>query len=214
MIAIQKTLVSEEIIEEHFTCDLEKCKGGCCVDGDAGAPLDNSELPVFDTLFESVKPYMTSDGIAAIKKSGMYVFDKDDNEFVTPLILRSNKEIEAQRNSRDVHERARAGKKECAYTYFDNGIAKCAIEKAYFENKTSFRKPVSCHLYPIRITKTKEYDAVNYDRWTVCAPACSLGKKTKIPVFEFVKDALLRKYGEAWLTELRKAAEYIMSKKR
>ncbi len=186
MIIIENTLVSDDVVERHFVCNLNACKGACCVAGDSGAPLDYEETDVLENIYEKVKPYMTPQGIAAVEQFGKYMIDSD-GEFVTPLV---------------------EGNKECAYTIFENGIALCGIEKAYRNGDIEFYKPISCHLYPIRIKKGPEYDAVNYDRWEVCAPACPNGKKLGVRVFEFVKSALLRKYGEAWYEQLEGAAAF------
>ncbi len=192
MLAIGETLVSEEVIEKKFVCDLNACKGACCVKGDYGAPLEDAELPVLDKIYEKVKPYMSPDGIKAVEKQGKYVL-YDKKEWVTPLIKG----------------------RECAYTFFEKGIAKCAIEKAYYEDKIDFKKPISCHLYPIRINKMKSgVEAVNYDKWKICDPACSLGATLQVPVFKFLKDSLTRKYGEEWYKQLEIAAEHYPTKKK
>ena len=191
MIAIGKTLVSLDVIEEQFVCDLQKCKGECCIAGDSGAPLEESELQEIDKYFEVVKPYLQPEAIESIEKLGQYLVDSD-NDWVTPL----------------VH-----GHRECAYTVFENGIAKCSFEKAYLEGKIPWRKPISCHLYPIRITKLKSYDAINYDRWDICGDACKLGKNLKVPVYKFLKDSLIRKYGEEWYEQLTIAAQMLEEKK-
>jgi hypothetical protein len=133
-----------------------------------------------------VKPYMTPQGVKAVEQFGKYMIDSD-GEFVTPLV---------------------EGNKECAYTIVENGIALCGIEKAYRNGDIDFYKPISCHLYPIRIKKTTEYDALNYNRWDVCAPACYNGKKLGVRVFEFLKNALVRKYGEEWYKQLEGAANF------
>lgn len=189
MIPIGNTLVSDEIIKEKFVCDLNKCKGACCVEGESGAPLEEEELEILERIYDDVKPYLTKEGIKAIEKKGCYHKDSD-GDWVTPLIK---------------------AKGACAYTIFDpdasGGIAQCGIEKAYREGKTDFQKPVSCHLYPVRITKYKEYDAVNYHEWEICAPACKLGKQLKVPVYVFLKDSLVRKYGISWYEELKLAAD-------
>lgn len=186
MIAIDNTLVSEDILEKKFVCDLNACKGACCVAGDSGAPLDKEELDVLDSVVEKVKPYMTKKGLKAIEKSGAYVVD-GEGDFTTTLV---------------------APGEECAFVYFDEqNIAKCAIEKAYLEKKINWQKPISCHLYPIRIKKTKTYDAVNYDRWEVCKPACSCGEKLNVPVYKFLKTPLIRKYGNKWFKQLEQAAK-------
>jgi len=184
MIAIGNTLISEEIIEKKFVCDLASCKGACCVKGDYGAPLEDNEIEILDRIYDAVEPYIPESGRAAIKKQGKYLrYEK--KEWVTPLVKG----------------------KECAYTIFENGIAKCAIEKAYYDGKVDWKKPISCHLYPIRINKHRSgLDAVNYDRWSICNPACKLGESLKVPVFKFLKEALVRKYGEKWYNELELAA--------
>src|SRR5436190_20602469 len=186
MLAIKDTLVSEELIEKRFACDLQACKGACCVKGDYGAPLEEEELMMLEMVYDDVKPYLSKEGRDAIKKHGKYLL-YEGNEYVTPLIEG----------------------RECAYTIFEKGIAKCGIEKAYFEGKINFRKPVSCHLYPVRINKMKNsVEAVNYDKWSICKPACKLGDSLKVPLFKFLKESLTRKYGEAWYKELELVAEH------
>lgn len=181
MIAIQQTLVSLDLVEKEFVCDLNACKGACCIAGVSGAPLTQSELPVLESIYKKVKPYLTERGKQAIDKQGRYLVD-GDGEYVTPLIN---------------------GNEECAYTIYDeNNVAKCGIEKAYFDGKINFRKPISCHLYPVRIKKYKDYEAVNYEKWSVCKAACKLGAQLKVPVYKFVKDALIVNYGQNWYDEL------------
>ncbi|MFM7217259.1 MAG: DUF3109 family protein [Bacteroidota bacterium] len=186
MIAIGETLVSEDVIEKKFVCDLNACKGACCVKGDYGAPLEVDELEVFDTIYSKVKPYMTPDGIAAVEKQGRYL-KYETGEWVTPLIKG----------------------RECAYTYFDaDGTAKCAVEKAYLEGDIDYKKPISCHLYPIRVNvQRNKLEAVNYDRWSICKPACKLGEQLQVPVYKFLKEPLVRKYGKKWYSALEKAAK-------
>lgn len=189
MIAIDNTLVSEDILEKKFVCDLNACKGACCVAGDSGAPLDKEELEKLDGVLDAVKPYMTKKGLKAVEKSGTYVVD-GDGDYTTTLV---------------------APGEECAFVYFDEqNIAKCAIEKAYLEKKIDWQKPISCHLYPIRIKKTKTYDAVNYDRWSVCKPACTCGEKLNVPVYKFLKTPLIRKYGNSWYKQLEQAAKLFL----
>jgi hypothetical protein len=191
MINIDKSLVSLAAIEEKFTCDIKKCKGACCVLGESGAPLLEDEVAVLEKIFPLIKDYLQPKGVEAIEKLGIFVIDADD-DLVTPLI----------------------DGKECAFTTFDkNGIAKCGIEKAWEDGKVSFRKPLSCHLYPIRIHKYKVYDAVNYDKWSICKPAELLGEKTCLPVYQFVKDALVRKYGADWFLNLETVAKEYLSQK-
>lgn len=180
MIQIDDKIVSLEVLREEFTCNLTACKGACCVEGDAGAPLTDEELEIIETEYPNFKDFLRPEGRESVENQGTYIKDVD-GEWVTPL---------------------RDGK-ECAYTVFDGkGMALCGIELAWKEGKTSFRKPISCHLYPIRTRKYKEFEAVNYERWHIGSDACVLGKELKMPVYQFAKDALIRKYGEAWYEAL------------
>ncbi len=180
MITIQGTMVSEEIIEKNFVCELNACKGACCVEGDAGAPLESTEVNRLSSLYPVIKAFLREEGIKAIEAVGTHVVDLE-GDYTTPCV---------------------DGNKECAYTVFESGKAQCGIEKAYLAGAIPFRKPISCHLYPIRITQYPEFDVLNYDRWSICSPACSLGDALKIPIYVFLKEALLRKYGEEWYEEL------------
>src|SRR5258708_6135095 len=154
MMKVGDILVSDDIKEVEFVCHLEKCKGACCVEGDLGAPLEDSELDIMEEIQDQVKPYLTKEGIQSIKKHGAYILD-EDGDHSTPTI---------------------AGK-ECAYAHYDeNGILKCGIEQAYLDGKIAFRKPISCHLYPIRVTRKKDFEAVNYHKWSICSAACSYGQ--------------------------------------
>ncbi|HEY4873967.1 MAG TPA: DUF3109 family protein [Puia sp.] len=186
MIAIDNILVSDLIVEEQFVCDLNKCKGGCCEEGDAGAPLEDDELDWLNEVYERVKPYLTSEGIKAIEQKGRYQYHKEFG-WVTPTI---ENEI-------------------CAYGHYDkNGIIKCGIEQAYYDGKINWKKPISCHLYPIKIKKTKEHEMVNYEpREGLCNPGCALGKKLKMPAYVFLKEALIRKYGEDFYGVLEQIAK-------
>lgn len=178
-------LVSDEIVEEQFICDLNKCKGGCCEDGDAGAPLEKAELDQINKNFEKVKPYLTEEGRAAILNQGKYLYDQEFG-WVTPTI----------------------GGKMCAYGIRDSGgIIKCQFEQAYNEGQTDWKKPISCHLFPIRTKKTKSYEMINYEpREGLCSPACALGKKLKVPVYVFLKEPLIRKYGQEFYDVLEQVA--------
>jgi hypothetical protein len=177
MLMIENTLVSEEIFEEQFVCNLNSCKGQCCISGDSGAPLEKHETKLLDEIYPKIKPYLSAESIEEIEKQGTWIID-NEGDFVTPLI---NKE------------------ERCVYVVFDkNQIAKCAIEQAFEAGAVPFKKPISCHLYPIRITKTSEYDLLNYNRWSICADACKLGKELKVPVFRFLKEPLIRKYGQEY----------------
>ncbi len=194
MISIGDVLVSDQVIEENFVCDLIKCKGACCVEGDAGAPLDNKELKEINEAYTSVIPYLSQESKIAIEQQGKYIYDKEF-EWVTPTVNSGM----------------------CAYGITDEkGIVKCGIEQAYNDGKISWKKPLSCHLFPIKIKKSKtgKTDFVNYEpREDLCKAACSLGKKLKVPVHLFLKDALIRKYGNDFYEALCATAEYRASKK-
>lgn len=185
MLEIGKTIVSFDVLEEHFLCDLVKCKGACCVEGDSGAPLTKKEAAEIEKIYPYVEPYMTQEGKTVVETQGTSMFDSD-GDLVTPLV-----------NNR-----------ECAFTFQDEkGITKCAIEKAFIEGKTNFRKPVSCHLFPIRITEYKHFDAVNYQQLDICKPGKECGAGQKLPLYKFLKDPLIRKYGKDWYDQLRIAAD-------
>jgi hypothetical protein len=192
MIAIDNVLLSDEIVQEHFVCDLGKCKGGCCVDGDCGAPLTKDETKILKSIYPKIKPYLSSEYIPEIEKQGTHTTDSEYG-YVTPTI---NGGI-------------------CAYGYTDEaGIVKCGIEKAYKAGAIDFQKPISCHLYPIRILKKRGYEAVNYEpRPSLCSPACKLGDKLKVPVYKFLKDSLIRKYGEEFYEALDAVAKKMASDK-
>ncbi|MDW5289326.1 DUF3109 family protein [Formosa sp. PL04] len=185
MFQIGKTIVSEEIIEKDFLCNLSACKGACCIDGDAGAPLEKEEIKILEDIYPKVKPFLRQKSIDAIEAQGTYI-TTDFGDFETPLIDGAD----------------------CAYVIFDNkGTALCAIEEAYNQGEVTWKKPVSCHLYPVRVKDFTEFSAVNYDRWEICDDACTLGKELGVPVYKFVKEALIRKFGEDWYMELEKVAE-------
>jgi Protein of unknown function (DUF3109) len=180
MIKVGEVLVSDDIKEVEFVCHLEKCKGACCVEGDLGAPLEEDELEIMHSIQKKIKPYLTPEGLKAIEAQGPYILD-EDGDYSTPTI---------------------AGK-ECAYAmYDDKGVLKCGIEQAYLDGKITYRKPISCHLYPIRITKKKGFEAVNYHKWSICSAACSYGKSLQVPLYKFLKDPLVRKYGQSWYDQL------------
>ncbi|MEY2828295.1 MAG: hypothetical protein RIQ33_153 [Bacteroidota bacterium] len=187
MIQIDDKLISEELLTEQFVCNLDKCKGECCVAGDIGAPLDEDETKILEQIYPIVKPYLTAEGIAAIEQQGTWV-SNDEDEFATPMMGHGGA---------------------CVYTIFDNGIAKCGIEKAYLEQKLDWKKPISCHLYPIRISKNKYFEKLNYHRWDICADACKNGKKLKVPVYKFLKEAIERKYGNDFYQQLEATEKYL-----
>lgn len=186
MIAIDNILVSDEVVEKQFVCDLNKCKGGCCVDGDTGAPITQEEANIIEDIYPEIKHLLSPNAIALIEDEGTHTFD-DEYGLVTPSL---NGGI-------------------CAYGYYDElGIVKCAIEHVYKEGKIDFKKPISCHLFPIRITEYESFEAVNYEpRETLCKPACKLGKSLKVPVYQFLKEPLIRKYGEDFYDALDATAK-------
>ncbi len=185
MFQIEKTIVSEEIIDHDFVCNLSACKGACCVDGEYGAPLEEKETEILVDIFPQVKPYLRPEGVQAIMEQGAFV-KGEDGEWETPLVNKS----------------------ECAYVVYDEkGITKCGIEAAYLDGAVDWKKPISCHLYPVRTREYSEFTAVNYHRWEICDPACQLGEELKVPIYKFVKEALIRKFGEAWYAELEEVAQ-------
>jgi len=179
MLQIENTIISLDIIDKKFCCDLSKCKGACCIHGDSGAPLENKEVKILEEIYPEIKPYLRDESINAIEKQGTWVIDKD-NDKVTPLV----------------------DNKECAYTIFEDNVAKCAIEKAFYAGITQFQKPISCHLYPIRLKEYPEFTAINYHCWEICKPAVFNGESLKISVFIFLKNALERKFGTNWYKQL------------
>jgi hypothetical protein len=188
MIEIEGKIISRYIFEKRFVCDLNACKGACCVEGDSGAPLEDHEAEMMEQVFNESIDFMEPDGIEAVKQQGAFVIDSDGDK-VTPLV----------------------NGKHCAFVTFQNGIAQCAIEKAWKAGKTSFKKPISCHLYPIRIHKTKKMEALNYDEWKICAPACTCGSQLNVPVYRFLKEPIIRKYGEQFYHLLEEADQLLNS---
>ncbi|GCD77283.1 hypothetical protein JCM31826_07650 [Thermaurantimonas aggregans] len=187
-VEIDGAVVAEDVMAKEFVCNLARCKGACCVHGDAGAPLEEEETRILEKEFENIKPFLRPEGIRAIEEQGTWLKDPRDGDPVTPLVEG----------------------KECAYVVFDaDGIAKCGIELAWKAGATTFQKPISCHLYPIRITKYKTFEAVNYHRWEICSPACELGAQLKVPVYVFLKSAIIRKYGKEWYQKLDEAAKQL-----
>ncbi len=190
MLQIQDKLISLDVIEKKFKCNLEKCKGACCLHGDSGAPLEEEEKKILNKVFPKIKPYLSSENLKVLKKEGLFYKDKD-GDWVTTLY----------------------NGKQCAFSIIDNDIYFCAIEKAYLDNKINFRKPISCHLYPIRIKKYDTFEAINYDDWEICKPAKYEGINANLYLFQFLKEALIRKYGEGWFNELEIIFEEYISQK-
>jgi hypothetical protein len=194
MIVIEDKIISDDVIEQQFVCDLNACKGACCVEGEYGAPLDPAERANLDEIYEKVKPYLTEEGIKTIEKQGKYVYIEENKEWCTPLMSKHGG---------------------CAWLNHDaNGVVICAIEKAYRDGVVDWKKPISCHLYPIRVTKKKGFEAVNYERWNVCKAACKNGKALKVPVFKFLKEPLIRKYGTEFYSALEQYAEQHVEQKK
>ncbi len=181
MIQIEHTLISDDLKLVHFSCDLEKCKGACCVEGDAGAPLDEEEISLLEDHIDAIKPFMVAEGIREVEATGVFDYDAE-GKFVTPLV----------------------DGRECVFVYFDQGIARCAIEKAFQEKHIPFAKPISCHLYPIRIKTTPVNDLLNYHKWPICQKALEKGYNEKTPLYQFLEGALIRKYGRGWYNRLLK----------
>ena len=194
MIAIDNILISDQVAAEQFVCDLNACKGGCCEDGDTGAPLEKEELQILRDIYLQVKPYLTAEGLKVLEKEGLYTYDQEFG-WVTPTI---------------------EGRM-CAYGFRDKqGVIKCGIEQAYLDKKISWKKPISCHLFPVKISKSKRQDLeyVNYEpREDLCKAACKLGKKLKVPVYEFLKEALIRKYGSEFYLTLEATAKHQLKEK-
>lgn len=182
MIPVGSSLVSDDVSDVRFVCDVARCKGACCVAGDAGAPLEPEEIELLQENLEGFMPFMTPQGLEAINQGGVFDYDMS-GKFVTPLVEG----------------------RECAFAYFSGSIARCAIEKAWELGKSAFRKPVSCHLYPIRISHYNGFDAVNYHQWSVCYKALIKGKNENVPLYRFLREPLIRKYGEGWYNELIEA---------
>lgn len=185
MFQIGKTIVSEEILDREFVCNLNACKGSCCVEGEAGAPVTKEETVILNKIYSIIKPLLRQEGIDAIEKLGKFTTNPI-GDFETTLV----------------------NGKECAYTIFDsNGIAKCGVEEAHNKGLINYKKPISCHLYPIRVQEYSTLTAVNYHAWPICNDACTLGEKLKVPTYKFVKEALVRKFGIEWYEDLDIAAQ-------
>lgn len=185
---IQDKIVSTDLLESKFACNLNACKGACCWEGDFGAPLEKAELSTIEELYPRFKEFLSAEGVEKIEKEGFYEFIDETQEYATTLMENGA----------------------CAYlTYNNDGSAYCGIEKAYNAGAIDYRKPISCHLYPIRISANEKlaFEALNYDVWDICSAACEKGEEQQIPVYKFAKDALIRKYGEDFYQELDEIAK-------
>lgn len=188
MYIIGNIMISDDVADEQFACNLNACKGACCWEGDFGAPLEDKELSILEDIYPAVAPYLTEEGRSAIAKQGLYTKNEQTGGHDTPLVDHAA----------------------CAYmTLNDQGMAMCGIEQAHRAGDIDWKKPISCHLYPIRVKSNPaaNFEALNYDRWDICSAACSKGKQEKIRVFEFAKEALIRKYGVLWYEELAAAVD-------
>jgi len=185
---IDNVLISDEVIDKHFLCNLNACKGACCWEGDLGAPLEIEECQTLDAIYEQVRPFLRAEGIEVIEQEGTYTYNPKKKEYATPLVDGGP----------------------CAYMVYDElGIAKCGIELAHKAGAVDFLKPISCHLYPVRVLKDANgaMEALNYDQWDICSAACELGEKEQLPVYQFVRPAIERKYGKAFYEQLAAAAK-------
>lgn len=192
MLEIDDKIISLDLFTECFACDLSACKGACCVEGNAGAPLEEDEVDTLEREYEAYRPYMKPEGVEAVQRQGFMVVD-EDGEYTTPLIDDA----------------------ECAFSFEEGGVTYCAVERAWMEGRTSFRKPVSCHLYPIRVSRFGNGTyGLNYHRWNICYDACVCGERQGIPVFRGVRDALVRRFGEEFYEALEQAYEFVAAEKK
>jgi len=190
MLIVQDILVSDDVINKQFLCNLKACKGACCWEGDWGAPLTEEEKVILDKIYPKIKSYLSQEGRSVIEEQGAYIYNEEPAEFGTSLIKN----------------------KACAFMTKDEfGIAHCGIEQAFNDGVIDFKKPISCHLYPLRVSKDENigFEALNYDKWDICSAACELGKKEQLPVYIFVQDAIKRKYGDDFYDELHAAALHL-----
>jgi hypothetical protein len=191
MIQIGSTLVSDDLLTEAFVCDLNACKGACCVEGEYGAPLTQDEADELAHLQDQIAPYLSDEGKATIADQGAWITG-EDGELETPLMPTGH----------------------CAYVIEDaDKKLKCGLETVHQEGVLSFKKPLSCHLYPVRVQQYSSFEAVNYHQWDICGAACALGSSLKVKVYVFVKEALVRKFGEEWYAALEKAGAELAEKK-
>ncbi len=187
MIEIDDKIVSADLLTDCFACDITKCKGICCVEGDSGAPLEIEEVDMLEEQYEAYKPFMTPEGIAAVESQGFMIID-EDGDYTTPLVNNA----------------------ECAFAYQDGDLTLCAVERAWLDGLCDFRKPISCHLYPIRLINFSNGSVgLNYHRWHVCHSACENGGKLGIPVYKSLRDAIVRRFGEEFYKDLEAAEELV-----
>ncbi|MDR2964089.1 MAG: DUF3109 family protein [Bacteroidales bacterium] len=190
MIQIENTLVSLDVIEKQFCCDIARCKGICCIEGDSGAPLTDAEVLAYQTYLPKILPFLCEENQHALRSHNVFYYDHD-GEKVTTLINNA----------------------QCAFTVLEDGVFSCAIERAYKTGVIPVQKPISCHLYPIRCRQYRDFEAVNYETWAICGDAVCKGKKEHVRVYEFLKEPLIRKYGKSWYAELEKIAKEWLAQK-
>ncbi len=187
MVEIDDTIVSEEILTKHFACDISQCKGICCVEGNAGAPLEIEEVELLERYFDLYREFMPAAGVEAVEEQGFMVVDSD-GDYTTPLVNDA----------------------ECAYAYTENGVTLCAVEKGWLDGRYDFRKPISCHLYPIREVRFKSGGVgLNYHRWSVCHSACKNGEKRGIYIYQSLKEPIIRRFGEEFYEAMDQAAKML-----
>ncbi len=190
LIEVKDKIVSTQLFDKKFVCDLNACKGACCIEGNSGAPLTLDEIDLLEENIEKIMPFMRPEGIEQVEENGVFYMD-EDNEAVTTLVNGG----------------------ECSFVYFDeNNITKCGIEQAYNSGKIDFNKPISCHLYPIREKQFNDFRALTYDVWPICAPACACGDKLDVPVYRFLKGSIIRAYGEDFFEALEEVDKGLKSK--
>jgi hypothetical protein len=192
VIELEGKLISLDVFEKQFVCDIGSCKVACCVEGDDGAPLTMEEVSIIEDDLDKFKPYMRKEGIEAVAHTGVFYMDQD-NEPVTTLVNGGA----------------------CAFVNFnEQGVAKCSIEEAYEDGETAFIKPISCHLYPIRVSKLSKYEALNFNSWHLCNPACRLGESLQVKTYRFLKEPIIRQWGNSFFEELIKVDELLEKEKK
>lgn len=191
MILIEDTLISEDLVEAHFMCNLKACKGMCCIEGDQGAPLLEKECEEIAENLDKILPYLPETQQEKIKENGFSTV-YSDGDLGTSMMEDGA----------------------CVFIVKENGIVGCGIEKAYFDKQSTFHKPVSCHLYPVRVKTYKEFTSVNYNRWDICSPACTFGKEHQMPLYLFVENALVRRFGQEWMDALKATAAHLEQEKK
>lgn len=191
MLQIQNTIVTLDLAEEFFCCNLDKCLGACCIEGDAGAPVTIDEVEKIEEALPVVEPEMLPRAVEEVRQNGVAYVDQE-GDLVTTILDGRN----------------------CAFTcYAPGGICLCALEKAFREGKTGFKKPASCSLYPLRLTTYPTFTAVNYHRWKICRDAVANGRKKGIRLYQFLRGPLTERFGQEWYDELAQACELYLSQK-